>query len=118
MHFSNNSHWAEAWFEAWNSHDLERILGHYAAEVQMVSPMIQRVIGEPSGRLHGKAALQAYWDKALALVPDLHFEPIVACWGVGSVVLNYRGVGGRSVSEFMAFDDTGLVHLAHAHYAP
>lgn len=111
------SQWADEWFAAWNAHDLERILSHYAEDVEMVSPMIQRLMGEPSGRLQGKPVLRAYWTKALALVPNLSFESQSVCWGMDSVVLTYKGVNGRTVSEVLAFDPQGLVCRAHAHYA-
>ena len=109
--------WVQAWFDTWNAHDLERILSHYAEDVEMVSPMIQKIMQEPSGRLRGKATLRAYWGAALARVPNLHFEPLSACWGLGSVVLCYKGVAGRTVAEVLELDPTGLVCGAHAHYA-
>lgn len=117
MNDQERQSWIDEWFEAWNAHDLERILSHYAETVEMSSPMIQRVMGVASGCIKGKSTLRAYWAKALDLVPDLHFESILACWGVESVVLTYRGAGGRTVSEVLAFDAHGQVDRAHAHYA-
>ena len=35
------------WMEAWNSHDLERILGHYADDVEYSSPFIAS-LAEPA----------------------------------------------------------------------
>ena len=58
---------AAEWIEAWNAHDLERILAHYADDFEMASPVIVQVAGEPSGVLRGKANVAAYWTKALAL---------------------------------------------------
>lgn len=31
---------AAEWIAAWNSHDLERILSHYAEDFEMASPLI------------------------------------------------------------------------------
>ena len=31
---------AADWIDAWNSHDLERILGHYSDDFEMCSPLI------------------------------------------------------------------------------
>jgi ketosteroid isomerase-like protein len=56
---------AKEWVAAWNSHDLERILAHYEDDFEMSSPIITALIGEPSGKLRGKAAVGAYWAKAL-----------------------------------------------------
>ena len=36
------------WMEAWNDHDLERILGHYADDVEYHSPFIAQ-LAEPGG---------------------------------------------------------------------
>ena len=66
-------HFAKEWIAAWNSHDLDRILGHYEDDFEMSSPVISSLAGEPSGKLRGKAAVGAYWAKALKEVPNLHF---------------------------------------------
>jgi len=60
---------ASEWIDAWNSHDLYRILAHYDDDFEMTSPVIRVLAGEPSGKLRGKAAVGAYWAKALAKGP-------------------------------------------------
>ena len=69
-------HFANDWIDAWNSHDLQRILSHYADDFEMTSPVIIQLTNEPSGTLRGKTAVGDYWTKALQLIPDLHFELI------------------------------------------
>ena len=49
---------AAEWLAAWNAHDLERILSHYAEGVTFLSPVAARMTG--NGRVEGKAALRAY----------------------------------------------------------
>lgn len=111
-------HFAAEWLAAWNSHDLPRVLAHYADDFEMASPMIQKLADEPSGVLRGKAAVGAYWAKALALIPDLRFEPIATLVGVDSLALHYRGAGGRLVIEVLRFGpDHRKVIQASAHYA-
>jgi ketosteroid isomerase-like protein len=39
---------AKEWIAAWNSHDLDRILGHYEDDFEMSSPVIPALVGEPS----------------------------------------------------------------------
>lgn len=56
---------AQEWVDAWNSHDLERVLSHYADDFEMSSPYIAQIAGEPSGMLKGKPAIAAYWAHAL-----------------------------------------------------
>ena len=107
---------ADAWIAAWNSHDLERILEHYEDDFEMSSPVIARLAGAPSGRLRGKAAVGAYWARALKAAPDLRFELLTALAGVDSVTVYYRGHRGLSAEVFL-FGASGKVRAAYAHYA-
>lgn len=107
---------ARDWIEAWNSHDLERILSHYADDFVMASPRIAVVAGEPSGVLQGRRAVGDYWRKALALAPQLRFELIATLVGADSLAVHYRGVRGQAVEVFF-FDAEGRVTRAAAHYA-
>lgn len=36
---------ASEWIDAWNAHDLERILSHYDDEVVVISPVALRLLG-------------------------------------------------------------------------
>jgi hypothetical protein len=110
-------HFAAEWIAAWNSHDLGRILSHYAEDFEMSSPVIIQIAGEPSGTLRGKAAVGAYWGKALQLIPELHFELVTVLAGVSSVTLYYRGAQGRLAAEVFHFGADGKVVRAFAHYA-
>ncbi len=49
-------HFARDGIDSWNSHDLQRILSHYADDFEMSSPVIIQLADEPSGTLRGKAA--------------------------------------------------------------
>ncbi len=109
-------HFAQQWLAAWNDHDLDRILSHYADDFEMSSPVIVQVVGEPSGALKGKPAVRAYWAKALAMFPDLKFELLTTLVGVNSITLHYQGLRGP-VAEVFHFDEFGRVKVAAAHYA-
>jgi ketosteroid isomerase-like protein len=104
------------WIDSWNAHDLRRVLSHYADDFEMSSLVIVEITGEPSGTLRGKAAVGAYWAKALELVPDLHFELISVLVGVGSITLYHRGARRRLAAEVLHFDATQKVSRAYAHY--
>ncbi len=108
---------AAEWIAAWNSHDLDRILSHYADDFEFASPFIIERVGEPSGRLTGKAAIGEYWAKGLARRPDLRFELKTVLVGVGSVTLYYFGLDGRAAAEYFEFDENGIVRRSAAHYA-
>ena len=108
---------AREWIEAWNSHDLERILAHYSDDFVMSSPRIAVVVNEPSGVLYGKDAIRSYWRRALDLNPTLHFELLDTFVGADGIVLHYRGVRGPAAEVFF-FDADGKVSRAAAHYLP
>jgi ketosteroid isomerase-like protein len=107
---------AERWYAAWNSHDLEAILGHYADDVEFVSPYVVALNDDPSGVIHGKEGLRAYFARALERFPDLRFEPLDVLAGVESVTLSYISVGGRRAAEVMTFGRDGRVVGVLAHY--
>lgn len=107
---------AKEWVEAWNAHDLDRVLSHYEDDFEMSSPIIVSMVGEPSGTLRGKPAIRAYWAKALKLLPNLRFELLTALAGVNSVTVYYKGHRGL-VAEVFHFGASGKVSKAYAHYA-
>jgi ketosteroid isomerase-like protein len=106
---------AREWVDAWNAHDLEGILAHYEDDFEMSSPVIVQIMGEPSGKLRGKESIRQYWRKALARVPDLHFETLHVLSGANGVTIIYRGHRGLSAEVFL-FGKTGRVCAAFAHY--
>lgn len=106
---------AADWIDAWNRHDLERVLSHYSEDFSMSSPYIAAIAGEPSGTLHGKPAVAAYWRKALGLMPTLRFELVATLVGADSLVLYYKGARGMAAETFF-FNADGKVAKAAAHY--
>lgn len=107
---------AQEWIAAWNSHDLDRILSHYAEAVEFVSPFIVKLTGRADGRQHGKSALRDYFARGLAAYPDLRFELHRVYEGVGGLVLEYQSVNGLRAAEAMEFDAGGQVCRVRAHY--
>ena len=105
------------WVEAWNSHDLERILSHYADDVEVTSPLMETVLGPGQLTVRGKEALRACWGPALARYPDLRFILFRAYAGPRSVVIHYQSVQGLVGAECMEFDPSGAVNRVLAHYA-
>jgi hypothetical protein len=81
----------------------------------MSSPLIAVVAQESCGVLDGKVAIARYWEKALALAPDLHFERVSTLVGADSVAIHYRGPRGPAIEVFF-FNPAGLVYRASAHY--
>ncbi|WP_299536335.1 nuclear transport factor 2 family protein [uncultured Streptomyces sp.] len=115
MDLSEARAFAQRWQDDWNSHDLDRILAHYSEDVTFRSPMIVRFTGDPSGTVRGRAALRAYWEAGLKLVPDLRFEVMDVRAGVDAVVIDYRNQIGGRVTEVLMFRD-GLVNAGFGAY--
>lgn len=113
---------AADWIAAWNRHDLDAILAHYADDFEMASPLIPQLAGEPSGVLRGKTRVGGYCARALTppaltVPPRLRFELIGILTGVDSVALHYRSRRGPAMEVFQ-FDSSGKVIRAAAHYLP
>ena len=117
LNSAHASNFADAWYRAWNSHDLEEILSHYTDDVTLVSPTAAALLGDPTGEVRGKAALRAYFQKGLAAYPNLRFEPIDVMFGVRSVVLCYVNQKGTKTAEFMELDARGKVTRVVANYS-
>lgn len=67
---------AREWVEAWNAHDLDRIMAHYDDDVVFTSPFVAEVAGRADGTIEGAASLRPYFTAALARSPDLHFADV------------------------------------------
>lgn len=115
MHVNWNE-FAERWCADWNSHDLERVLAHFADDVVFTSPIAASLLPETGGRLVGKAALRAYWEEGLRRIPDLHFTIERVFGGIDTVVIQYRNQKGSSVSEVLRFEN-GKVARGDGTYA-
>ena len=107
---------AEDWIDAFNSHDLNRILSHYAEDIELSSPRARQITGDPSGKVRGKSALRAYFGQALERLPDLRFTLDKVYPGADSVVLRIRASDGREGAELMVFGADGLVREVRAHW--
>ena len=106
---------SKEWIEAWNSHDIDKILSHYTEDFEMSSPLIESRMGITSGTLKGKEAVREYWCLGLQKQPDLHFETINVCLGANSITINYKGPNGLSAETFF-LNHEGKAYRAYAHY--
>jgi steroid delta-isomerase-like uncharacterized protein len=107
---------AQEWLNAWNAHDLEAIMAHYAEDITFYSPFIRQLNNDPAGCIKGKADLKAYFQRALAAYPDLQFEPYHVMEGVDSIVIHYKSVKGLLAAEMMLLNGEGKVCEVRAHY--
>ncbi|SFI65186.1 YybH family protein [Albimonas pacifica] len=106
---------AEDWEAAWNSHDLDRILAHYAPDVVFRSRKAAALVG--SGEVRGLEALRAYWGAALARQPDLAFTVTQVYAGHGMLAIAYRNHRGVEALETLRLGPDGRVVEASACHA-
>jgi len=107
---------ARDWLRAWNSHDLDAILSHYAPEIVLTSPVAARLLNDPSGAVAGKLALRDYFRRGLEAYPNLAFELLDVMWGISTVVLYYKNQNGTKSGEFMELDGNLKVTRVVANY--
>ncbi len=107
---------AREWIEAWNTHDLDRIMTHYADGIEFTSPFVVGLMGDAAGTVRGLGALRGYFATGLSVYPDLKFELIGVATGVDSVVLHYRSVKHLQAFEVMTLNREGKVTRVSAHY--
>ena len=105
------------WVEAWNAHDLDAILSHYAPEVILTSPVAVEILKDPSGTVAGKEALRSYFRRGLEVYPNLTFELVDVLRGHSSVVLYYINQKGSMTAEFMELDANRKVVRVVANYS-
>ena len=107
---------AHEWIDAWNAHDLDRVLSHYSTDVVFTSPIAAVRVPESHGVIRGIAALEAYWAGAVDAMPDLRFDlehVLETCDGLTLVYRNHRG---QLVAETLLFGEDGLVTVGYAAY--
>src|SRR6478672_5389692 len=92
MQQKNYLDFANEWVNAWNSHDLEKIMSNDSETLQFTSPLIKQMGINESGTITNKRELRSYFEKGLQKYPDLQFELYHVLNGVNSVVLFYKSV--------------------------
>lgn len=98
----------------WNRHDLEEILKLYTEDVELVSPLADKVVG--SYTVRGRDGLREYFGAALAKNPGLRFEMVDVLRGLDTVTIYMRSVGGAMVAEVLFVEPGGLISRVLAHY--
>lgn len=61
------------WFDAFNTHDLEKLLALYHNDARHFSPKLKIRKPETNGLVQGKDALREWWQDAFNRLPTLHY---------------------------------------------
>ena len=107
---------ADGWLRAWNSHNLDQIMSHYAPEIVLTSPVAARLLNDPNGMVTGKLALRNYFKRGLEAYPNLAFELLDVMWGLSSVILYYKNQNATKTGEFMELSPDLKVTRVVANY--
>lgn len=98
---------AQSWIDDWNSHDLEKILSHYADELEFHSPKVAIATNGVKKHFTSKAELRPYIARAFVLRPNLKFELMHICKDEKAIALIYKGENGTIANEIMECDENG-----------
>lgn len=110
---------ATAWFDAFNAHDLERLLSLYHDDAKHFSPKLKVRQPETNGLVCGKSALRSWWKDALERLPTLHYTPTSLTADYNRVFMEYvRHVNGEAdmnVAEVLEIKD-GLITASRVYH--
>lgn len=67
---------ANKWFEAFNEHNLEKLLLLYNDQAEHYSPKLKVRHPETLGLIKGKEALRTWWKDAFHRLPSLQYDVI------------------------------------------
>ena len=69
-----NKQIAQRWFEAFNAHDLEKLLSLYDEDAEHFSPKLKIRHPETNGLIKGKQELCNWWKDSFERLPTLNYE--------------------------------------------
>ena len=107
---------ANEWIEAWNEHNIERIVSQYSSDIEYTTPLAVKLLNFKDGTIIGIKDLKKYFNNTLSISVDLKFELINVCFSVNSIVICYKSVLAREVVEVLFLDQKFKIYRAIAHY--
>ena len=97
MNSQKNLSIAHAWFEAFNAHNLEKLLSLYDDDAEHFSPKLKIRQPETNGLVVGKNALRNWWEDAFQRLPTLHYKVTSLTSDADRVFMEYiRSVADES----------------------
>ena len=107
---------AHEWLAAWNAHDPERVVRHFADDVVVQSPLAERLRPGSNGTLTGKDAVLSYYRDGLAMNPGLEFTLVEVCTGIEEITIVYRNHRQTLATEALKLRNDGLVSEVRVGY--
>lgn len=113
----NYEDFAKKWIAAWNNHDVDAILSHYAENLEFHSPFVSLLDFNNEGIIRSKEELRKYFTIGLHTYPDLNFKLEKVLSGVHSVVIYYESVSNKMAAEVFFLNDFEQAEKIYCHYA-
>jgi hypothetical protein len=80
---------AKNWFEAFNTHNLDKLLSLYDDNARHYSPKLKIRQPETNGFVAGKEALRAWWKDAFERLPSLKYEATQLTSNETRIIMEY-----------------------------
>jgi len=110
---------AHQWCDAFNQHDLEKLLSLYDENAEHYSPKLKVKQPATNGLIKGKSALRAWWRDAFDRLPSLQYEVLRLTPYQDRVFMEYiRHVEGEEdlqVGEMLEIDQHKIVRSSVFH---
>jgi len=100
---------ADEWVESWNSHDIEKIISHYAEQLEFKSPLVVERYSDPDGIIYDREKLKEYFLIGLTNNPSLSFKLNRVLLGVNCLTLYYQNARGGETAELFEFNKSHKV---------
>lgn len=97
------------WLTAWNSKDIDRLMMHYADDVEFYSPTVIQRWGKPEGKLTGREAVRKHFLKGFEGNNHLQFELLGILNGVDAISLVYKKGRKGMAADVIWLDERGKV---------
>lgn len=108
---------ASRWLQAANTHDIESIMAFYADDAVLESPVVVKLMNEPSGRIRGRDALRDYFTKGMSAYPHMSLHLIESAYGVSSITAWYVNHKGTRTTAYLELDGAGKILRNVTHYS-
>lgn len=107
---------AERWIDAWNAHDLDRIMSCYAEDVSFEAETVRKRWQKGDGTLHGTEELKKHFVLGLTLAPALRFRLQEVFLAPSGYAVLYERENGNRVIDCVTMNEEGLAARVTAYY--
>ncbi len=110
---------AHHWFDAFNEHNLEKLLALYHENACHYSPKLKLQCPETKGLIQGKSALHSWWQNSFDRLPTLQYVPTRYIVDNSAVFMEYMRYVEReepiAVGEVLEIND-GLIVASRVYH--